>query len=120
MRPRFELVQEKLHAGLDGLDCATWSNPHGGYFVSFDGPKGSAKSIVSLAAELGVKLTPAGATWPYGNDPRDSNIRIAPSMPQLDELDKALSVFICCVKIAYTEKLLGEYFDAKESEGFFS
>ena len=99
VRPRFELVQEKLHAGLDGLDCATWSNPHGGYFVSFDGPKGSAKAIVGLAAELGVKLTPAGATWPYGRDPEDTNIRIAPTYPSLEDLGAALDVFVVAVKL---------------------
>ena len=99
VRPRFELVQEKLHAGLDGLDCATWSNPHGGYFVSFDGPKGSAKAIVGLAAELGVKLTPAGATWPYGRDSEDTNIRIAPTYPSLEDLGAALDVFVVAVKL---------------------
>ena len=120
LRPKFELVQKRLSEGLQDVTEASWSNPNGGYFVSFNAPKHTATRIVALAKEAGVVLTGAGATWPYGNDPRDSNIRIAPSMPQLDELDKALSVFICCVKIAYTEKLLGEYFDAKESEGFFS
>ena len=99
VRPRFELVQEKLHAGLDGLDCATWSNPHGGYFVSFDGPKGSAKAIVAMAADLGVKLTPAGATWPYGRDPEDTNIRIAPTYPSLEDLGAALDVFVVAVKL---------------------
>ena len=97
--PRFELVQEKLGAGLGGLDVATWSDPNGGYFVSFEGPEGSAKAVVALAAELGVKLTGAGAPWPYGNDPRDTNIRIAPTYPSLEELGQALDVFVVAVKL---------------------
>lgn len=97
--PRFALVQEKLSRGLGKLDCATWTDPNGGYFVSFEGPAGSAKEVVSLAAELGVKLTPAGAPWPYGEDPRDTNIRIAPTYPSLDELSQALDVFVVAVKL---------------------
>ena len=97
--PRFALVEEKLTAGLGALDCAAWTNPKGGYFVSFEGPEGSAKAVVSLAKELGVTLTPAGAPWPYGNDPRDTNIRIAPPYPTLDELGQALDVFVVAVKL---------------------
>ena len=97
--PRFELVEKKLTEGLGELGCATWSHPKGGYFVSFDGPEGSAKAIVSLAAELGVKMTGAGATWPYGKDPHDTNIRIAPSYPSLADLEAALDVFVACVKL---------------------
>ena len=97
--PRFALVEEKLTAGLGALDCAAWTHPNGGYFVSFEGPEGSAKAVVSLAKELGVTLTPAGAPWPYGNDPRDTNIRIAPTYPTLDELDQALDVFVVAVKL---------------------
>lgn len=99
LRPRFELVQTKLTEGLGELGCATWTNPAGGYFVSFDGPQGSARSIVSLADELGVKMTAAGATWPYGSDPGDTNIRIAPSFPSLQDLGQALDVFVACVKL---------------------
>lgn len=99
LRPRFELVEKKLTEGLGELGCATWSHPKGGYFVSFDGPEGSAKAIVSLAAELGVKMTGAGATWPYGKDPHDTNIRIAPSYPSLADLEAALDVFVACVKL---------------------
>ncbi len=99
VRPRFQLVEEKLAEGLGELGCATWTHPKGGYFVSFDGPEGSAKAIVALAAELGVKLTPAGATWPYGKDPADTNIRIAPTYPSLDELGQALDVFVVAVKL---------------------
>lgn len=97
--PRFALVEEKLASGLGELECATWTHPKGGYFVSFEGPEGSAKAIVSLAKELGVTLTPAGAPWPYGNDPRDTNIRIAPTYPTLDELGQALDVFVVAVKL---------------------
>ena len=97
--PRFALVEKKLTAGLGALDCAAWTHPKGGYFVSFEGPEGSAKAIVSLAKELGVTLTPAGAPWPYGNDPRDTNIRIAPTYPTLDELGQALDVFVVAVKL---------------------
>lgn len=97
--PRFELVQRKLSEGLGGLDVATWTDPNGGYFVSFEGPEGSAKAIVSLAAELGVKLTGAGAPWPYGRDPRDTNIRIAPTYPSLEELGQALDVFVVAVRL---------------------
>lgn len=110
IRPRFEIVERKLTEGLASLFVATWTHPHGGYFVSFDGPDGSAKRVVSLAADLGVKLTPAGATWPYGKDPRDSNIRIAPSYPSLDDLSAALDVFVVCVKLVSAHL-------AKESRG---
>lgn len=97
--PRFALVEEELAAGLADLDVATWTHPKGGYFVSFEGPEGSAKAVVSLAKELGVTLTPAGAPWPYGADPRDTNIRIAPTYPSLDELGQALDVFVVAVKL---------------------
>ena len=97
--PRFALVQQKLSEGLGGLDVATWTDPNGGYFVSFEGPEGSAKAIVALTAELGVKLTGAGAPWPYRKDPRDTNIRIAPTYPSLEELGQALDVFVVAVKL---------------------
>ena len=97
--PRFALVEEKLTAGLGELGCATWTHPKGGYFVSFEGPQGSAKAIVELARELGVTLTPAGAPWPYGRDPEDTNIRIAPTYPSLEELGQALDVFVVAVKL---------------------
>ncbi len=106
MRPKFELVEKKLSEGLDEVGGCAWSKPAGGYFVSFDAPEGCAKRIVALAKEAGVTMTGAGATWPYGRDPHDSNIRIAPSLPPLEELDQALDVFVCCVKLAWAEKLL--------------
>ena len=97
--PRFALVEEKLSAGLGELGVASWTHPKGGYFVSFEGPEGSAKAVVELARELGVTLTPAGAPFPYGRDPRDSNIRIAPTYPSLEELGQALDVFVVAVKL---------------------
>ena len=108
LRPKFDLVVSKLDAGLTDVGGCTWSHPHGGYFVSFDAPQGCAKRIVALAKEAGVTMTGAGATWPYKQDPLDSNIRIAPTLPPLAELDAALDVFVCCVKLAYVEKLLAE------------
>ena len=98
LRPRFEVVDARLHEGLDGTGCATWTHPRGGYFVSFDGPEGSAKRVGALCAELGVTLTPAGATWPYGKDPHDTNIRIAPSYPSVDDLAAAIDVLVLAVK----------------------
>ena len=98
LRPRFELVEQKLTEGLGDLGVATWSHPQGGYFVSFNGPVGSARAIVSRSHEMGVTLTPAGATWPSGNDPFDSNIRLAPSYPSLEELSLALDVFVVAAK----------------------
>ena len=113
LRPRFELVEKKLSEGLGDLGCATWSHPRGGYFVSFDGPEGSAKRIVALAAGLGVRMTAAGATWPNRLDPRDTNIRIAPSYPSLDSLSVALDVFVTCVKCV-SAKLAREAREASE------
>ena len=99
LRPRFELVASKLESGLADLGCCSWTSPRGGYFVSFDGPEGSAKAIVALMADLGVTLTGAGATWPYGRDPRDTNIRIAPTFPPLDDLAEALDVFVLATRL---------------------
>ncbi len=99
IRPRFELVESKLSEGLAGMDGVRWTHPNGGYFVSFDGPEGTAKAIVGMAAELGVKMTAAGATWPYGIDPKDSNIRIAPTFPSIEGLSQALDVFVTCVRL---------------------
>ena len=106
LRPKFELVEQKLSAGLEGVGGCSWSHPRGGYFVMFNAPEGTAKRIVQLAKQTGVVLTGAGATWPGGVDPHDSDIRIAPSLPPIEELDIALDVFCGCVKLAYAEKLL--------------
>lgn len=106
IRPKFELVIRLLTEGLSDTGCGSWAHPRGGYFISFDAPTGTAKRIVSLAQEAGVTMTGAGATYPYKNDPRDSNIRIAPTLPPLDELETAIKVFVCCVKLASVEKFL--------------
>lgn len=87
---------------------ATWSKPDGGYFVSFDGMPGTAKRTVALAKEAGVTMTGAGATWPHKNDPNDSNIRIAPTLPPLEELEQAMEIFVCCAKLASVETLLND------------
>jgi len=100
LRPRFALVEQKLSDGLQGLEIATWTTPEGGYFVSLDCLPGLAKLIVNLAASAGVKLTAAGATWPNGLDPQDSNIRIAPTYPEINELDAALDVLVSAIKLA--------------------
>ena len=84
------------------------SLPEGGYFISFDTLPGLAKTVVGMAADAGVKLTPAGATFPYGRDPEDKNIRIAPSVPTVDEITKATEVFVNCVKLATVNKLLAD------------
>jgi DNA-binding transcriptional MocR family regulator len=106
LRPKFKLVSDTLHSELDGLGIAEWTEPAGGYFVSFNSLEGCAKRIVSLCAEAGVALTPAGATYPNGNDPQDKNIRIAPSYPPLAELNEALEIFCTAVKLASVEKML--------------
>ncbi len=106
IRPKFELVLSKLEKELDGLNIGTWTKPNGGYFVSFDALNGTAKTIVSMCKEAGVTLTGAGATFPYKKDPNDSNIRIAPTFPPIEDLANALDVFTLCVKLASVNKLL--------------
>ena len=106
IRPKFEAVLETLEKELGELGIASWSKPVGGYFISFDSMEGCAKAIVAKAKEAGVVMTGAGATYPYGKDPKDSNIRIAPSYPSVEELGKAAEVFVLCVKLVSVEKLL--------------
>ena len=106
LRPRFAAVQEALTKGLAEADVASWTDPAGGYFVFFRSMPGCAKRIVALAKDAGVTLTKAGATWPYGVDPEDRDIRIAPTFPALGELCCALAIFVLCVKLASLEKLL--------------
>ena len=106
LRPKFEMVLDTLDRELSGLGIGEWTKPHGGYFISFDSMEGCAKAIVAKAKEAGVVLTGAGATYPYGKDPKDSNIRIAPSFPTPEELGKAAEVVVLCVKLASVEKLL--------------
>ena len=106
LRPKFELVLATLDKELNGLGIGEWTKPHGGYFISFDSMEGCAKAIVAKAKEAGVVMTGAGATYPYEKDPKDSNIRIAPSYPSVEELGKAAEVFVLCVKLVSVEKLL--------------
>lgn len=106
MRPKFEAVQAVLEKELDGLGIGTWTKPNGGYFISFDAMEGCAKAIVAKCKEAGVVLTGAGATFPYGKDPRDSNIRIAPSFPTPEEMAMATDLFVLCVKLVSVGKLL--------------
>ena len=106
--PKFKLVCDKLHKELSPLEIGSWTDPKGGYFISFNAPAGCAKRIVQLCSEAGVTLTGAGATFPYGKDPEDKNIRIAPTYPPIEDLEKAMELFVICVKLAAAEKLLAE------------
>ena len=106
LSPKFECVETRLSEGLGNLGIARWTQPGGGYFVSLDTMPGLAREVVRLAAEAGVKLTPAGAAFPYGDDPEDRNIRIAPSYPPLEDVDRAMQVFVTCVKLATVRQQL--------------
>ena len=106
LAPKFDVVIDQLEKNIAPLGIAKWHKAEGGYFISFDAMSGCAKRIVSLCKEAGVVLTGAGATYPYGNDPEDSNIRIAPSYPSVEELSKAMELFCICIKLASAEKLL--------------
>ncbi len=106
IRPKFEAVLGVLERELGGLEIGSWTKPLGGYFISFDAMEGCAKAIVAKCKEAGVILTGAGATYPYGKDPKDSNIRIAPSYPSPEELAEATDLFVLCVKLVSAEKLL--------------
>ncbi|MBO1755473.1 aminotransferase class I/II-fold pyridoxal phosphate-dependent enzyme [Allobranchiibius sp. CTAmp26] len=103
--PKFEEVQRVLRERLGGQDVATWNTPTGGYFVSLDVLDGTASRVVELAKAAGVALTPAGASFPYGDDPRDRNIRLAPTMPPLEEVTQAMQAVATCVLVAAAEKL---------------
>ena len=108
LRPKFEAVLETLDRELEGLGIGTWTTPKGGYFISFDSLDGCAKAIVAKCKKAGLVMTGAGATYPYGKDPHDSNIRIAPSYPPLNDLKQAMELFALCVKLVSVEKLLSE------------
>ena len=105
--PKFAIVVNTLEKELGDLGIATWSNPKGGYFISFN-QKGCAKRIVQLCKDAGVVLTGAGASFPYGVDPEDENIRISPTFPTEEELQKAMDVFVCSAKLAAAEQLLAD------------
>ena len=108
LAPKFTAVLDALRTEIAPLQIATWTEPKGGYFVSVNAMPGTAKRVVALMKEAGVILTGAGATYPYGKDPADSNIRIAPSLPPVEELQQAMEVFCLCLRIAALEKLSGE------------
>lgn len=107
LRPKFEAVTDTLERELGGLEIGSWLKPYGGYFISFDAMEGCAKAIVAKAKEAGLVMTGAGATFPYGKDPKDSNIRIAPSYPTPEELTLATQIFVLSVKLVSIDKLLG-------------
>ena len=108
MRPKFEAVLDVLEEELGGLEIGSWIKPRGGYFISFNAMEGCAKAIVAKCKEAGVVMTGAGATYPYGKDPQDSNIRIAPSFPTPEEMRDAAKLFTLCVKMVSVDKLLEE------------
>ena len=108
IRPKFEAVEQTLEDEIGELGIGTWTKPLSGYFISFDSLPGCAKAIVDRALKAGLVMTGAGATWPYGKDPLNSNIRIAPTYPPLDDLKKAMRLFALCVKLVSAEKLLAE------------
>lgn len=106
--PKFTAVSDILEEQIRPLGIANWNRPKGGYFISFNTMPGTAKRALSLCKEAGVEMTPAGATYPYGKDPYDSNIRIAPSLPPAEELKQAMDVFCTCIKLAALEKVLNK------------
>ena len=106
IRPRFECVLETLERELAGAGMGSWLSPRGGYFISFNTLPGLAREVVQLAADIGVKLTPAGATFPYGKDPEDSNIRLSPTYPALQDVQATVEAFVICVKIASIKQRL--------------
>ena len=105
MAPKFRAVVDALDREIAPLEIASWQRPKGGYFVSLNALPGTAKRTLALCKEAGVTMTGAGATFPYGKDPQDSNIRIAPSLPPVEELEQAIAVLCVCLKIAALEVL---------------
>ena len=115
LRPKFDTVLNVLESELGGLEIGSWMAPRGGYFISFDALDGCAKAIVAKAKEAGLIMTKAGATFPYGKDPKDSNIRIAPAFPTPEELEVAAQVFVLSVKLVSIDKILGEKVEVEEA-----
>ena len=117
LRPKFEQVISIFREELDGSGIASWTEPRGGYFLSFDTMPGCAARTVELCRRAGVKFTPAGSTWPYGRDPQDSNIRIAPSFASAEEIEPAARLFTICVRLATLEKLTATRFASETALG---
>ena len=109
LRPRFSCVLQHLEKNFSDSDLAQWNTPEGGYFISFDTRPGLADTVIKLSAEAGVKLTPAGATFPYGKDPDNKNIRLAPSFPSVEDIDAAMAIFCNSVKLASVQQRLAEH-----------
>jgi len=108
LKPKFDAVLDVLDTELAGSSIASWSRPKGGYFISIDTFPGCARNVINKAAEAGVKLTPAGATFPYGKDPQDRNIRIAPSFPSAADVKSAMELVAICIGLVSIDKLLSE------------
>lgn len=106
--PKFAAVERVLQERLAGTGLASWTKPEGGYFVSVDVLPGCASAVIAKAAEAGLKLTPAGATWPYGKDPEDRNLRLAPTMPSVEEIERAMEIFCTCVELVCLPMLAGQ------------
>jgi len=108
LRPKFEMVLDILARELEDIGAGNWYCPKGGYFICYQALDNCAKEIVSRAKKAGVVMTPAGAPFPYGKDPKDSVIRIAPTYPSIEDLETAANIFVVCVKLVSIEKLLAE------------
>ena len=106
LAPKFRAVTDALDREIAPLGIASWTHPKGGYFVSLDAMPGTAKRTLQLCKEAGVTMTGAGATFPYGKDPQDSNIRIAPSLPPVEELEQAIQVLCACLRLSALEEYL--------------
>jgi len=117
VKPKFAAVLQRLEASLGGLEVARWTEPHGGYFISFETRPGLAKKVVALARDAGVTLTPAGATHPHGRDPHDATIRIAPTFASLRDVEAATEVFALCVELASVEQIIASRSDARAKTG---
>ena len=111
LKPKFDLVDEILHCELDGKQIASWSKPKGGYFINLDVPDGCAREIIDLAAELGLILTPAGSSFPHSLDPKDRNIRISPTFPELDQIRQAIEMLAVCVELVAIRNQLNHRLD---------
>jgi DNA-binding transcriptional MocR family regulator len=107
LKPKFDAVLDVFDRELGSTNVATWSRPTGGYFISLDTLDGCAKTVVAMAAQAGVKLTAAGATYPYGQDPRNRNIRIAPSLPSVQDIRSAMEVVAVCIQLASIDQIAG-------------